>query len=87
MQDALSKNRLKQSHKAILYYYAPHHNHHHHPEHKHYIIRFITLGVSQATLACRKTRLFRIDSRDGWTAAVSARARSGRRHIARHTER
>jgi len=45
------------------------------------------LGVSQATLACRETRLFRIDSRDGWTAAVSARARSGRRHIARHTER
>lgn len=85
MQDALSKNRLKQSHKAILYHY-PHH-HHHHPEHKHYIIRFITLGVSQATLACREMHLFSIDSRDGWTAAVSARARSGRRHIARHTER
>lgn len=83
MQYALSKMRLKQSHKAILYHYP----HHHHPEHKHYIIRFIMLGVSQATLARREMRLFRIDSRDGWTAAVSARARLGRRHIARHTER
>lgn len=50
MQYALSKSRLKQSHKAILYHYP----HHHHPEHKHYIIRFIMLRVSQATLAARE---------------------------------
>lgn len=50
MQYVLSKSRLKQSHKAILYHYP----HHHHPEHKHYIIRFIMLRVSQATLAARE---------------------------------
>lgn len=45
------------------------------------------LRVSQAALVRREMRLFHIDSRDGWTAAVSAHTRSGRRHIACHTER